>query len=264
MPPEAVHARAEARFAAALLDRDLPPPENLLGRDGSPVGRRFAVHRAGATLGLVAALAARHPVLEKMLGEATFADLARAFVRTDRPTTALLLGWGDGLATFVAARDDLGAWPFLADVARLEIAWAEAHHEAEAEPIDLATLAALAPEVVAAARFRLHPSLRLLASPHPIAGLWLAHQDGAEAAEIDWSPETVLVVRPRADVLVHRTTPAAHAFVTALRAGADAGEAALAALAVDPAFDAGGHLVGLVRLGAVVGLDLPTETEIRP
>jgi hypothetical protein len=266
MPPDARAAdtTAEARFAAALLDRDLPPPENLLGRDGGPVGRRFQIHRAGATLGLVGALAARHPVLEAMLGEDTFADLARAFLRVDRPKTALLLGWGDGLADFVAAHEDLAAWPYLADVARLEIAWAEAHHAADAEPIGRSALVDLGPRAVAGARLRRHPSLRLLASPHPVASLWFAHRDGGETDEITWRAEAVLVVRPHADVLVHRLTPAAHAFLAALLAGADTAGAADAASAVDPDFDAGRHLVGLVDLGAVVGFDTTADTETRP
>ena len=265
MPLETAHAATEAAIAAAILDTGLPPPKGLLGRDGGPVGRRFAVHRATTTFGLIAALATRYPVTEKLLGVDTFADLARAFLAHDRPPTALLLDWGEALPDFVETLDDLADWPFLADVARLEVAWTRAHHAAEAEPIDLAEIARLTPEDLAAARVGLHPSAALLASTHPVASLWASQQDGADpAAEIDWAAEAVLVVRPHADVLLHRLTPAAHAFVAALDDGDDVTDAALAAGEIDPHFDAGAHLVGLVRLGAVVALEATPLAETAP
>lgn len=258
MPPESRHARAESALAAAILDPALAPPAGLLGRDGGPVARRLAVHRATTTLGLIGALATRYPVTERLLGAETFADLARAFVAVDRPPTALLLFWGEALPDFLEGLDDLADWPYLADVARLEVAWTRAHHAADATPIGLDAFAGLAPEDLAASRVTLHPSAELVASPHPVATLWSAHQDDeAEMPEIDWRAEHVLVVRPDADVVLHVTSPAGHAFLAALRDGADVTEAATRAAALDPAFDAGAHLVGLVRLGAVVGVHPP-------
>lgn len=258
MPPEARHAAVEAAFAAALLDPRLPPPAGLIAPGGGPVGRRFAVHRATSTLGTIAALATRHPVLETMLGAETFADLARAFLAVERPRTALLLDWGDGLAEFVAGHPDLAAWPWLADVARLEAAWMRAHHAAEAEPLGLADLAGFDPETIAAAGVRLHPSFRGLTTAWAIAEAWEAK---GEVEEIGEGPQHLVVVRPHADVVVHRTTAAGLAFVAALADGATIAVAAEAGLAVDPGFDAGSHLVGLVGLGAVVALTPPSFAE---
>jgi hypothetical protein len=104
--PSPTHAVRQAALAAALLDAAGPLPEGLVAPGGGPIGRRFAVHRATSTLGAVAALATRHPVLERLLGVETFADLARAFLRVDRPPTALLLDWGGGLPDFVAGHPE--------------------------------------------------------------------------------------------------------------------------------------------------------------
>lgn len=257
MPPESLHAPIEAGLAAAILDPALPPPPGLLGRDGGPVGRRLAVHRATTTLGLVAALATRFPVLEKLLGADTFADLARAFLRVDRPRTALLLDWGEALPEFVEGLEDLADWPYLADVARLEVAWTRAHHAADLVPLGLDALAALAPAALAESRLVLHPSAALLASPHPVASLWASQQDGADDADVVWQAEQALIVRPDADVLVHRLSPAGFAFLAALLDGRDLTAAALRAADLDPGFDAGTHLVGLVRLGAVATVTPP-------
>lgn len=258
MPPEARHAAVEAAFAAALVDPRLPPPAGLIAPGGGPIDRRFAVHRATSTLGTIAALATRHPVLERLLGAETFVDLARAFLAVDRPRSALLLGWGDGLGDFVADHPDLAAWPWLADVARLEAAWARAHHAAEAEPLGLGDLAGHDPETIAAAGVRLHPSLERLTAGWAVATLWEAQ---GEAAEVDEGPEHLLVLRPQAEVVVHRTTAAGLGFVAALAEGASIAAAADVGLTVDPGFDAGSHLVGLVGLGAVVALISPSLCE---
>ena len=253
------HFARQAALAAALLDGDAPLPEGLVAPGGGPLGRRFAVHRATTTFASVAALAARYPVLERLLGVETFADLARALLRIDRPRTALLLGWGDGLADFVATHPDLADWPWLADVARLETAWTEAHHAAEAEPLPLVALADFAPDDLAVARLRLHPSLRLFASSWAITALWAA---GGEADGVEAEPESVMVLRPRADVGVHRLDAAAFAFVSALVAGRPLAEAAAVACRFDDGFDTGMRFVELVRLGAVVGIDVPVDMEV--
>jgi hypothetical protein len=253
--PETSHAAREAAIAAALVDTAAAPPAGLLGRDGGPVGRRFAVHRATTTFGLIGALATRYPATRRLLGDDYFDAVARVFIAGDRPRTALLLDWGEAFPDALTGDEAAVDWPFLADVARLENAWTRAHHAAEATPIGLADLARIDPETLAASRVALHPSAALVASAFPIATLWAAHQgDDEPAAPEIWEAERVLVVRPEADVLLHRLTPAGHAFVEALLDGAPIAQAADDALAADPAFDVGGHVVALVRLGAITAL----------
>lgn len=252
MQPECSHAEREAALTTALLDSTQPIPGGLLAPNGGPVGRRFAVHRATSMLGLIAALATRHPVLEHLLGPETFATLARAFIRINRPRTALLLEWGDELPDFVAAHPDLVDWPWLADVARLEVAWNASYHAAEATPLTLAELAAIPPQQLAAARLSLHPSLRLVSAAWAVTTLWAANGQGSGVEE---RRESILVLRPEADVLVRAIAPGSFAFVAALAAGATVTDAAIAGQAREADFDMGASLVGLAQLGAVVGVD---------
>jgi hypothetical protein len=125
---------------------------------------------------------------------------------------------------------------YLGDVARLERAVLEALHAADAAPLAPAVLADLG-ERAATAVFTPHPSVRLVASPHPIASLWEGHRGGEGPVRVEARAESVLVTRPAAQVLVHRLEPAAGRFVAELLAGADAAGAAAAALAADPDFD---------------------------
>ena len=261
--PTPPHLDRQAMLAAALLDGTAALPDGLIAPGGGPVGRRFAVHRATATLGSIAALAIRHPVLERLLGEETFADLARAFLRVDRPRTALLLDWGDGLAGFVAGHGDLVDWPWLADVARLEAAWTAALHAAEAEPIGLDALARLTPDDLATARLRLHPSLLLLVSRWSVAAVWAARGETGEVAD---ATEHLLILRPDADVAVHTLDAAGFAFVAALADSATVAEAATAAIAVDDpfddTFDPGAALVEFVRRGGVAAIEVCEPREV--
>ena len=70
-----------------------------------------------------------------------------------------------------------------------------------------------------------------------------------------------MIVRPDAEVLVHRLPPDGRAFAAAVQAGAPLGEAAEAGIAAAASFDFGGNLVGLFQAGAVVGLSAATLSE---
>src|SRR5689334_10493244 len=61
----------EAAFAAALLDRGAPVPAGVLATP-----RRFAVYRDNVAAALTAALAARFPLLRRIVGDAFFRALA--------------------------------------------------------------------------------------------------------------------------------------------------------------------------------------------
>ena len=86
------------------------------------------------------------------------------------------------LADFLAACTHTQGLPYLPDLARLE--WAV--HEAE-----------IAADANGASALLYAPGTRVLASPYPIADLWLAHQDGAALAPeaIDWRAQGALVHR---------------------------------------------------------------------
>ena len=87
----------------------------------------------------------------------------------------------------------------------------------------------------------------------------MAHQqDGAVEGPDDWHPEGVLVIRPDAEVLMHRLPHGSFAFIGGLLDGGHVIEAAAAGYHDAPDFDVGGTLQALFALGAVVGvLDAP-------
>lgn len=245
-----MHAHRDfiAGFDAAL--RGGAVPAGLVARDPAEIGRRLAVYRNNVAVSLTEALATRFPVIRRLVGEAFFAPLARLYAETDRPTSPVLAEWGAGFAAFLAGFPPLAAYPYLADVARIEFARGQAFHAADAAPVDPARLAAAAPERV---RLVLHPSVTLLALAHPAVSIWAINQPGGEGQPVPQRPETALILRDAGfQVPVRALGPGDAALMAAVLAGARLAAAALAAAQAEPGYDPQPLLVSLMRAGAIV------------
>lgn len=245
-------------FAEAVLDPDRPVPPGLVARAGADPGRRLGVYRNNVAVGLIDTLRAGFPVTARIVGEAFFRAMARAYVAARMPASPLLVEYGDGFPGFVAGFAPAASVPYLAGVAALEVARVQALHAAEAPVVDPAALARLLAGQPGAALLGVgveaHPAARVAASAHPAVSIWAAHRDGAAAPVFrgPWRPETALVTRPEDDVRVRMLDAAGGMFATALLAGASVGDAGAAALAEEGGFDVGGALVALADAGAII------------
>lgn len=247
------HAERLAGFGAAILDARRPAPPGLLGPDGLPSARRFAVYRNNVVVGLTEALQAAYPVVHRLVGEAFFRAMAGHYVRLDPPASPILLDYGAGFPAFLEVFPPVAGLAYLPDVARLERAWVEAYHAAD--PAAAPGWAGLPRAGLGQLRLALHPSVRVLASDHPVLGIWQMNLPGAEPAPLppDAGPEEVLLVRPAAEVEVFRLPPGGAAFIAALQAGQTVTAAALAGFARTPRFDLQEVLTGLLASRACTG-----------
>jgi hypothetical protein len=242
-------------FAAALADPAAATPAMTHGRMGAPDTRRFAVYRNNVAVGLIGALEARYPVSRRIAGDDLFRAMARAFVRTHRPRTPVMIAYGEEFPEFVAdylAEADSGLAE-LPDVARLENAWVQAYHAEDAAPATVGELAALNPHCLPETRIAFHPAARLIRFATPAASVWASAQSCDQpAAPTEGTREDALITRPDCDVRVRVLPPLGFDFALSLREGATLVEAV--ATVNDPAFDFGAHLVGLVESGAVASI----------
>jgi hypothetical protein len=148
------------------------------------LARGLAVYTANAAVNAERALGARYPTVRAMLGEETFTPMARAFWRQSPPARGDLAQWGDTLPAFLAEAEQLTALPYLADVARLDAAVAQAEGAADVEP-DLSTLMRLGDTDPDRLVLRLAPGLALVAGMHPVVAIWCAHHDPQQTAQPD-------------------------------------------------------------------------------
>lgn len=245
---------SQSAFARALFDGGLPA--NVSGADAAVARARFAVYRNNVVVGLTKALAARFPVVERLVGEAFFRACARVFVERHPPRSRLMMRYGAEFPDFLAGFEPAAALPYLPDVARLEYALGEAYHAADAQSAGVEALAAAATRDPLDLRVRLHPSLRLVASAHPVVTIWRMNQPVRRPEPIAaWRGETALVARPSLVVGVETAEPGYAAFLAALGRDPHFAAAAEAAFSADDAFDPGAALARAIAGGLVASID---------
>lgn len=240
----------QSAFAAALLNPDLPCPSGLTSWNGSDPEVRFAVYRNNVTVSLIDALADTFPVVQALVGEDFFRAMARVFVQAKPPRSRLMVYYGDSFADFVASFPPAASVPYLADVARLEMARVRSYHAADASAIQTEALqAALAdPEQLLTLRLHVHPSVQLIASPFAVVSLWAAHQGALCLTSVDPDvAQAALVFRQGLDVDTVELKPGDARFFKSLQAGDSLLDAAQAAAGSDADFDLSQALALLLR-----------------
>jgi hypothetical protein len=246
-------------FAAALLNPGSACPPGLKVWNGSDPAHRFAVYRNNVVSSLVDALADTFAVLQTLVGAEFFRAMAKVFVLSTPPRSPLLVQFGSAFPAFVAAFAPAQSVPYLADMARLEIACVQAYHAADAAPVapDALSRALALPESVAQLKIRLHPSVQVLRSAHAVVSLWSAHQQDEQAiSRVDTGlAEDALLLRVVLEVQVLRLTPPAAVFIQSLAEALPLSTAAARALDESPAFDVTASLALLLRLGAITALE---------
>ncbi len=238
-----------ADFAPALTDPETPPPQGLVDPEGRPAGARFDVYRNNVVVGLTEALATGFPAIRGLVGAGFFTAMAGTFVRAHPPTSPVLTLYGADFPAFLEGFPPVAHLPYLADVARLELALRAAYHAADARPIDPARLET--PDLEQAV-VTLAPALGLLRSAYPVHAIWRAGIDPA-APKVQGGAQDVLITRPGFEPVATPIPPAAANFVAAIVDGARI-EAALARAGDD--LDLAAILTLLMQGGAITGLEI--------
>lgn len=250
-----------ASFAAALLDPAREAPSLVAGRNGAPAGRRYDVYRNNVTVSLIDALAAIYPAVQRITGTDFFRAMARSHVRSTPPTSPLLFEYGRDFADFIEAYEHAQELPWLADVARIERAWLDAYHAADAPALSPAQLSAVAPDRLGDLVFTPHPAARIAPSQYAAVTIFAANRDDAPAARIDASiAEDALITRPGHEVIVRHLPPGGAVFADHLMSGRPLGDAADAGMDASAEFDIAMNLAGLIEAGAFTSLacgDMP-------
>lgn len=250
-------AQRQQAFVAALLGEPLADPA-AVREHGERRRRGLAAYRANAQALADRTLAAACPTFAALMGEQDFARLAQALWRASPPRRGDLAQWGGELPAFTEAQRDLDPWPYLADVARLDLAVRDCEAAADAE-LDRDSLALLAEDEPAALCLHLKPSVQLVASAWPVASILAAHRceggpdiEALQAALADPQPQNVVVSRARWRAQIHGVDAAGYAWMLALRSGASLAVAFDAAAQAGP-FDLNAWLIQALQYDWLAG-----------
>lgn len=219
-------------FAAGLSDPS-GDAGAWAGGDGIAAAARLRVYRNNVRAVFEQALEATFPVVHGRVGRDYFRQLAHFYAEAHPSRAGDLHEVGRSFEGFLREHLAGGPYAWLAELAALEWAVADAGVAADSGTAALSALAGLAAESVAGARLHFVPSLRRVSAPVPILAAWRAGQPGAAVTAVDLAagPAHVLVHRG-ADGVQLRGLPAQEfAFVDAVARGASL-EAALDASAL--------------------------------
>ncbi len=223
----------------------------------------FAVYRNTMMQACIDALQANFPAVARLVGEQWFRAAAAVFVRNHLPGAPSLLDYDARFAEFIEGFAPAAELTYLADVARLDRFWMEAHVSADAPCVAPRRVADLSRREMARLTLRPHPSARWRMFTLPIYSIWRGNREDALPGALDefeWRAEGALIVRPD-DVVDSIGIDAAEcAFLDACGRGVSLEQAALAALSVDPSADLGVAIERLLGVGAFWRLDESSET----
>jgi len=250
---------ALAHQQSQLLQALFGGSHNMLEQLNKPMSSRgLQAYQANGQALAERALTAAYPVVAQMLGQESFAPLARYFWQQHPPQRGDMAQWGSLLADFLQTAPQLKDEPFLGDVARVEWALHNAANAGDAQAdLPSFTLLSQAGEVT----LQLSPGVFLLASSYPVVSLVSAHLSNnlglAQAAEKlqSGSGEHALVWRQGFKPCLRQHSAAEHALVQALQSGQALEQALDAAFKNDAAneFEFNGWLSQSVQSGLITG-----------
>jgi hypothetical protein len=253
-------ARQPAGFAAAfapgLIDPGCTTPADVVGPRGKAAVKRYNVYRNNVTVSLIDALAAIYPAVQRLTGIEFFRAMARLHVRATPPVSPLLFEYGRDFPDFIEGFEHARDMPWLADTARIERAWLDAYHAADAQPLSADGLAAVSPDRLDRLVFAPHPATRIVRSPYPAVAIFVANRiDGPVTLLRSSAAEDALITRPEMDVTVRQLPPGGAVFLRSLIQGETLLAAAAAAFADTLSFDLPASIAGMVEAGVFTSIE---------
>jgi hypothetical protein len=249
-------ADLQAGVRRALVAGDTTVIEPLLvgGHDG---GKRLAIHQRHYTASLVTSLLDRFRATIWLVGSEFVRHAAQRFVRHHPPTRPCLAEYGGSFPAFLTAQMSEGQVPYLGQFAALEWHLGRLSLAVAGAGPTRADLSAFDPGALPDATLTLQPGVRFFSAQWAIdelMSLYLAEEEpdrfALEAGDV-W-----LELRGcRGELRMNRLTHAEFVFRASLAAGQVVGDAALSALEIDPAFDAGRALLTLLDERLVMTID---------
>ncbi len=246
-------------FSGAIRTGTGAPEEIVCTR--YPEERGIGVYRNNYRGNLHDTLASAYPVIRQLVGEDFFRLLAKRFIEQHASRSGNLHHYGSEMAGFLTHFENTQHLPYLPDMAQLEWAYHRAYFADDTVPFDLARLANIAPDSYAGLHWRLHPSCTLLTTAYPVAAIWQAHQDGANAdfnIDLDAGGDSLLVYRNGLSMDIVRITPASLHWLTQLQQGICMGDATEATLSAHPDFDVAATLQHWLVNSVLADFDAPS------
>lgn len=236
------HEAAQANFIATIKQGPCALDTALFDGPIDRVLLGLKAHANTISHARLVALEETFPLTRQARGEAKFNKLSRAYVETPEARACDANTIGKPFPDFLTAEVTDQA---IVELARIEWAWLESYHAAEAKPISLNDLTELDDASLLALPVALHPSARLVLTSHPLAAP-LGELAGLQ-------PFAILTLRPDIEVRLHPIEQIEVAvFQAAQQKDATLGNLLSAAIEQSDNTDPLGPVMQLIGAGALV------------
>jgi hypothetical protein len=227
-----------------------------------PVDAALDIYRNNYRGNLQGALALAYPVTKQLVGDDFFKIMAIRYIELHPSKSGNLHDYGANLGDFLGVFPNARELAYLPDIAKLEWACHLAYFAEDAEALDIAALASIAPDEQERLHFRLNPACRIIRSQLPIVDIWQAHQPGMPedfCIDLDRGPQNALVSRMNDIVRVEALGDPEADWVEGIQAGASLWAVTALVLDKHPDFDLESQLARCVSQGILIDFYLETE-----
>lgn len=245
----------QRRFIAALYGAGDTGLAGTIADNGLESNARLRIYRRSGIQIHTEALRETYPAVLALVGEAFFDQAATRYRGLYPSRSGNLQVFGAHFGDFLDTLPELRELPYLGDVARLEWQRQAVVLAGEAEPLSPDAFDRALAKVEGAVRIALHPSVRLLTSPHPILSVWrYTQQPTAGRLTLAETGDHILLWRSDGQVAMALIDVASHACIAALAHGLTLDAAHAAACACDVAFDLAACIASVVTQGLVIAI----------
>ena len=193
-------AEDQSRFITCLQKGPNFFPEEMFTEDRARALLGLKAHANTISHARLVALENAYPKLDVHLGHEEFHAVSRKYVEQDHILTCDMNNIAAGFADFLEREKYENT---AIDLARVEWAWIESYHAAEAEPLALTDIAVLDEENLLGFAVNAHPAMRLIDLTGPLS---------LQLSELgEETPHALMVARPEAQVLFHPLEETDHA-----------------------------------------------------
>ena len=193
----------ENDFQSYLLRGAAEIEKSVVGTTRVPIATRLAIYGDAYRLRLIETLQSHYPALFALLGEEEFSALGNSYVQAHDSTFASIRYYGAALDALLATAPRYASRPWMAELARFEWAMTEVFDAADASPITVEVLSAVAPQDWARLGFAFDASVRCLELTWNAPAFWRALTDAQEPPAPEAQPQPVAWLLWRRDLQIY-------------------------------------------------------------
>ncbi len=202
--------KIQKNFKKLMLDHpdalENPPKDfaDIFEEKHIPLAKRLKVYRNNIVGSLSEVIIASFPIIENLVGKEFMENMARHYVIQNPPTEGCLNQYGTTLPNFIKTFEPAKSLPYLADIARLEIAMNDAYYAKDHETLTAEDFGKILPEHLPETIIKIGSSVQLITFDYPVTTIrdYCLSDDQEQTLDISTGEEILLIHRPELEVFI--------------------------------------------------------------